>query len=360
MFCIAAFIVLAILGIFSARYRQLAGRAWQCVIKKLTFKKCDINFAEEVKGKLLGRLIISHPGLARFLNKWIDFLALVFVVLSVWSLLYVAVAGLNLFVYDTCKPQSGQSCSLSGEACTIGRQELGFWGSVKANQEGTWLKQEFGDLWQTVSLVPSRLKSWDATKYLSPKPTYYYPFDQVKPVAIEIIDPGCKYCAELFKNIKQSGFENKYNLSYIVYPIQDPDTLNGWHFANSNVVASYLEAVKEVMPNTPVGNVAPDWQILEKIFTGKDSHGQPWQSQFNLIFNEQQATVVIQQFLKEAGYSESQIDQINTFSQSLQVKARLDRQREIVEKEVQTVKIPTILFGGRRYDRVIGADKLTK
>ena len=50
--------------------------------------------------------------------------AFVFVVLSIWSVVYVAHAGLNLWVYDTCDPSSAESCSLSGEACGVGQETL--------------------------------------------------------------------------------------------------------------------------------------------------------------------------------------------------------------------------------------------
>lgn len=35
-----------------------------------------------------------------------------------------------------------------------------------------------------------------------------------------------------------------------------------------------------------------------------------------------------------------------------------EKEKEIVEERIRTIKIPTIMFDGRRYDRVIGEEKL--
>ena len=52
MFCIAAFIILALISIFSARYRKLAKKAWSCTLRRVTLRPCDTSFKEETKNKL--------------------------------------------------------------------------------------------------------------------------------------------------------------------------------------------------------------------------------------------------------------------------------------------------------------------
>jgi hypothetical protein len=353
MVCIAAFIVLCILGIFSARYRALAAEAWGCVAKRITFRPCDVNFGERIKGKILGKIVLSHPRTYRLLSKWFDFLAFVFVILTIWSLLYVVIAGMNYIVYDTCNPQNSQSCSLGGEACSIGQANVGFIGSIATNQELTWAKTEWTQIGTTISLLPSAFKDWKATDYISADNTYYNAYSQSKPTALEIIDPGCVYCGKLFANIKTSGFENKYNLTYILYPIPDAQNPNGYKFANSYLMASYVEAAKSVQPANPVSSVAPDWQLLEKIYTEPGA-----QSLLDYSYNSSQTTAWLQQSLKEIGYSDQQIAQIATDSGSPAVQQAIATQRSIVEKKIQTVKIPTIIFGGHRFERVIDASQL--
>lgn len=353
MVCIAAFIVLCVLGIFSARYRALAAEAWNCVARRVTFRACDTNFGERIKGKLLGKIVFSHPRLYRILGKWFDFLAFVFVILTIWSLLYVLVAGMNYVVYDTCNPQNSQSCSLGGEACSIGQASVGFIGSVKTNQEWTWAKTEWKQIGTTISLLPSALKNWKATDFVNSDSTYYYKYDASKPTAVEAIDPGCVYCGKLFANIKTADFESKYNLTYVLYPIPNPQTASGYKFTNSYLMATYVEAAKSVAPANPVSNEAPDWQLLEKIYTEPGA-----QSMLDYSFTASQASDWLKQSLKEIGYSDQQITQIDAAASSQTVKQAIADQRATVEQKIKTVKIPTIIFGGHRFERVIDAKQL--
>ncbi len=358
MFCIAAFIIFAILGIFSAKYRSLAKKAWGCTLRKMTFRPCDINFQEEAKARLLGKLIITKPRLARFLDRWIGVFASVFVILSVWSLLVVFNSGLNLLVYDTCNPNNAESCSLAGEACGVTSGKPGFWLSAKEGQVIAWAKDGVVTFGETITMIPNRFKKWNPEEFISNSNSYYKAYNTNKPVALEIIDPNCKFCAKLFGNIKDTKFADKYNLTYLVYPIPDTRQNNGYRFPNSKMVASYLEAVKMyplLSLNTPA-----DWQILERIFTGKDSDNVDYQIKFNTMYTATEAENVIISWLKDMGYSEEKIEKIRQAVYSDEVKQSLARQKEIVEDQIKTIKIPTIMFDGRRYDRAVGPEKLIK
>lgn len=358
MFCIAAFLVFAILGIFSASYRPLVAQAWHCVLRRVTFKPCDINFAEEVKGRLIGKLVVRHPGFARFLNRWIDWLALIFVVLSVWSALYLLNAGLNLWVYDTCNPTNVESCSLSGEACGIDQSSIGFIDALQQGKLGTWVANPFIHFAETVSRIPDRLKRWEPKDYFGPTATTYYPSDPAKPDALEILDPGCKYCRELFGTMKQVGFEKTRNLSYLLYPIQKTGT-GGYKFAHSPLVAAYVEATKLVPLRQNPSGVAPDWQLLEKIFGEKPDRSVDWQTYFNIGATRDEVQAALQQFLQEIGYTRAEVRQIDDLAASEGVQSALQAQRVIVESKLRTIKIPTLLFGGRRFDRAVDADTLS-
>jgi hypothetical protein len=96
MFCIVAFAVLAILGIFSASNRELAKEAFDCVLRRVTLRPCTTGFDEKMKAKILGVVIVRSEGAARFLNKYFEPLSWVFFLLflasSIWS-----VRGLYLF-----------------------------------------------------------------------------------------------------------------------------------------------------------------------------------------------------------------------------------------------------------------------
>jgi hypothetical protein len=355
MFCIAAFVVFVVLGIFSAKYRILAKKSWHCVAKKITFRPCDVGFKEEAKNILIGKLVFTKPRLAKFLDKWIEVFATVFVVLSVWSLVVVLQGGLNLFVYDTCSPKNVESCSLGGESCGISLGQQTFIEAVKNMDVLTWAKDEVLFFVDTLSRVPNRFKSWNPEEYIDERSTYYNTYDSQKQIALEIIDPGCNFCGKLFNNIKSVGFENKYNLTYIPYVILDPTTPSGFKFPNSSLVTSYLEAVKL----NPIESITPaDWQILEKLFLEKDNDGILHQEKFNFLYSKEEAESVLTSWLKDIGYTDSEISEIQNTSKSDLVRGIMEEQRRIVEEQIRTIKIPTIIFDGRRYDRVIGEEKL--
>ncbi|HWE53431.1 MAG TPA: hypothetical protein VG273_26800 [Bryobacteraceae bacterium] len=358
MFCIASFVVLFVCGIFSAAYRELARKAWHCVLRRVTFRPCDINFAEEMKGKLLGKIILFHPRLARFLDRWIDWFAWLFAILSVWSLAAVSLAGLNLLIYDTCDPQRSENCSLSGEACSISTYTPGFIDLAKQGHPLQWFITEADTLSTTVGLIPQRFKTWKPEDYIPAGKTTWRPFDPQKPWALEVVDPGCSACASLFANIKAAGFENRYNLTYLAFPIPDPASPSGYKFMHSYLLATYLEALKQVQPARATGSVPPDWRLLEKLYTGVDSEGVKWQQRFNLKFDADEARRALDAFCAEFGYSEQQRAQIAILAQSKEIAAILHAHKIVVEKQLRTVKIPTILFGGRRYDRVVTPARL--
>lgn len=78
MFCILSFVVLSILGIFSASNRALAKEALSCVGRRVTFRPCDTGFDEKIKAKILGKTINYSEKLTRFFNKYFEALAWVF------------------------------------------------------------------------------------------------------------------------------------------------------------------------------------------------------------------------------------------------------------------------------------------
>lgn len=356
MFCIVAFVIFGILSLFSAHYRTLAKKAWGCVLRKITLKPCDISVQEEIKSRLIGKFILTRPRLAKFIDRFAEAFSWAFVILSVWSLMVVVSSGLNLFVYDTCNPNNPESCALAGGGCGITSGKPGFWLSLKEGQVFAWAKEEVLTFGETVSRIPNRLKAWNPQEYVTDSNTYYKAFDQTKPTALEIIDPSCKFCAKLFSNIEKTSFADRYNLTYLVYPILDSKQSNGFRFAHSWLIASYLEAVKRY----PLRNatVSADWQILAKVFSGKDTDNVAYQIKFNTVYTAEEAEDRLLVWLAEMGYSESQLNKIKQESRSEEVKSSLARQKTIVEEQIQTIKIPTIMFDNRRYDRAVEPEKL--
>ena len=116
MFCIIAFVILAILGIFSASNRVLAKEALDCVFRRVTLRPCNTGFDEKMKAKILGSVITRSETAARLINKNFELLSWIFFILmlgsSIWALrgvyLFYVTGSCNgltrlLFVYLTRK-----------------------------------------------------------------------------------------------------------------------------------------------------------------------------------------------------------------------------------------------------------------
>lgn len=355
MFCIATFIVFGILAIFSASHRPLAAKAWHCAWRRVTLRPCDVSFGEEMRGKIAGRLFRLHPRLAGWFDRWADWLSFAFVALSVWSLLYVANAGLNLWVYDTCDPRAAESCSLGGEACGVETESLGLFVAVREGKLAEWATGPFVRLGETLSRIPDRLKTWNAEDFLAPTATFRSPRGETKPYALEVIDPGCTFCKKLTAHMREAGALEMLNVSYLLYPIPTPDGKT--KFPHSTLVASTIEAAKRV----PLRNGEPgDWLLLEKIFEDVPGESVDLQTRINMGMTDSDARAEMRRLLGVIGYSATDVERIVSLAASDDVAHSLDEQRMIVEERIRTVKIPTLLIGGRRYDRVIDVDKLQK
>lgn len=348
MLCIASFFVFALLGIFSATHRKLAGKAWYCLGKKLTFRPCDINFNEELKGKLLGKMIFTHPRLAKFLDRWIDWLALLFVILSLWSLFAVALAGLNLWVYDTCNPHEVESCSLGGEACGIGSGQLTFIDAVQTGDLGGWAWGHVSTFGETISRVPDRFTYWDTDNLVFEDTTYYQGYDANKPVMVEVIDPSCRFCAKQFRELKAHGKDDAYNIAYVLYPI--PDVKNGGEkFPHSLQLAALIRALAAYSEGR---NRQFDWDFLTVLFTQKTANGLYYGEEF-VVASRVDADQLINEILEEIGLlPEERLDMVNR-SLDAQWQQAVQERRDEVEATMRIRKIPTLFYEGKRFDRVV-------
>lgn len=360
MFCIAAFIVLGIVAIFSASYRPLAAKAWHCVGRRVTLRPCDIDFSEEMKAKIIGKLVFTHPRLAKFLSRWIEWISFAFVILSVWSLLTVINSGLNLWVYDTCYPQNAESCSLGGEACGVQQTRLGILEAVEEGRLVEWTTGPFIRLGQTLSRIPDRLKTWNAQDYLGPTPSFYAPRDDAKPYALEIIDPGCHFCKKLTGNLLSADVMEKANVSYLLYPIPVGST-GATKFPHSTLVASVIEATKRVKPAHASGALSADWQLIERVFAPQaPGEKADLQTRINIGMTRADAQASMRELLAQIGYAPDQVEQVMQLAGADQVRQSLAEQKRIVEQVVRTIKIPTLILNGRRYDRVVDVPTLQR
>jgi len=351
MFCIAAFIILAIISIFSASHRKLAKQAFSCTLHRVTLRPCDSSFKEDTKNKILSHVANKTPKLVKAADIGIEIASFLLVILTIWSLFVAIESGLNLFVWGTCNPSNASSCSLSAETCSIDKIQKSFWDLTMEGKPYQWFINEAQGFGNTVANIPTRLQTWDANNYLPKNATYLQARDNTKPTALEIIDPGCLVCGRLFGNIKQSNFAAKYNLSYIAYPIKNPSEDGKYKFKNSYIITTYLEAMKL----NPLTNqkTPTDWQILERIYTWKNKEGIPYQIKINSSLNTSQTISLLKIWMKDIGYNEAQIDRITNDANSEKIANIIKSNQKIVETQVKTVSIPTIIFNGRRHDGLV-------
>ncbi|MBN9176929.1 MAG: hypothetical protein J0I43_06135 [Microbacterium sp.] len=355
MVCIVAFFVVLVLSAVSAKYRKLLGKAWGCFSRRVTFRACDTSFRDDVKTSMLAPLAIRAPRLVKPASIAIEVLAWLMVLSLVVSLYLLGRSGLNLFVYGTCDKQDTQACTLAAQACSIGGSEPGFWESVGHGDVLGAFGREFASVGDTISTIPSRLREWDAAEFASPDATYLGGYVAGRPVALEVLDPGCRFCAELFRNMRASGFDETHNVTYIAYPI---DGGFGPKFANSPLIASYLTAIRawEAAHGTTTAETG-DWYILEQLFTTVADDGRSTQEWMNAATPEE-ATARLQEWLSADGYAADAVAQIAVLAASPETAATLRAGRTVVEDDIRTVAIPSLIAGGRLHSGLVDVDAL--
>ncbi|MDR1032775.1 MAG: hypothetical protein LBL84_02040 [Candidatus Nomurabacteria bacterium] len=366
MVCIAAFIILIlvsvpvlVLSIIGKRNKKVARmvgpyfkmfkKSWYCVGKRVTLQKCESTFKDEIKNSLLKRVIVKKPKLVKPLGIAIEVTAVLIVLVTIWSLLTAVKGGLALYVYGTCDVSNPSSCSLNvTEACSIDQEKPGFWESAATWQLPQYYANWFGELGEVITAIPSRLKHWDAAEYLPENATYLKSYDKNKPTALEVIDPGCSVCRQSFINITDSDFDDRYNLTYIAYPIPAAD---GYKFAHSYLVTSYLEAVR--LSEIQGDKQTTDWKIIKRMFTEFDAEDRQYQSAFNASYNAEEAERVLQSWLKDFGYTDEQVRETVDIAHSSKVKETIAAHQKIVDSDIKTKKIPTFIYDGRKHDGLL-------
>ena len=350
MVCVAAFIILClasvVVGILSIfrrdigkKYLKIFKKSWGCVGKKVTFQKCDTNFKDDVKNTILRKVVIKKPKLVKPLSITIEVLSVLIVIITAWSLVESAKAGLALWTLGTCNVEHPSSCSLGSGGCSID-------GDDDTNAFVRW----FEDWGEIFSAVPDKFRSWEVSE-----------FDFVtiaassngedKPGAIDIMDPGCEVCLRSFKTQLESGFFEKYNVKIVPFPILDGD--GSYKFANSKLITSYILAVDQqghpAEKEDSEGSSALN--IFRYIFLDKEKiDGIPhsYQDLFNNQYNAEQAEAKLKEWLAKDGYSEAEISEIEQRAKSEQISQQLEKNDNLV-KELHIKSIPSMIYDGRKH-----------
>ena len=107
--CIIALPVFALLGLFSLRYRMLAGEAFRCLFRTIQLKPCDTGLDQKIKSKFTMKLM-WWPAAARFFYKQFVLLSWVFVILMILSAAFTAYGLYNYVKYGNCNGEQGGIC----------------------------------------------------------------------------------------------------------------------------------------------------------------------------------------------------------------------------------------------------------
>lgn len=342
MVCIAAFIILCLVGIFVAflsifrrdigrKYWAVFKKAWGCVGKKVTLQKCETNFKDDVKNSLLSKVVLKHPKWVKPLGIAIEVSAVLIVIITVWSLIEAVKALLALWVFGTCNVSQPASCALGAEVCGIDAEEP----SNPLEWTGRWFS-EWGEIFAN---IPDRFHSWQAEDYLVEPYTFVTEYHDDKPLALDIFDPGCTVCLQSYRNQKSSGFFDDYNTVIMVYPIELPD--GSYKFNNSDLIARYMHAATLLDTDYAA-------RILDKLFTESDADGYNYQVAFGLMSRDE-AEQTLQSWLKSFGAKASEVKQISESASGEAVTDIMAKIKDTVEHKIHVKGIPTLIYNGKKH-----------
>ncbi len=356
MVCVAAFIILALVGVFVAAisifrpkvgkaYLKVLKKSWGCFGKKIRLQKCETGFKDDVKNSLLSRVVIRHPKWLKPLSVIIEVLAVVVVVVFVWAVLTSIKSLLALWALGTCNITKAESCALGAEVCSIDEAETdGFFEGI-----GRWFT-EWGEIFEA---VPDKFREYRAEDYdfsyisadsaadsADSSDSTGPGADESRAVAADILDPGCIVCAKSYAAQKAAGFFEKYEVRIVPFAIQDAE--NNYKFKNSEVAVRYILAAEEYRAGLGL-------TILDQIFTGRDADGISYLDLFNEDYSREEATATIEKWLREEGAHSKERAAIAGRAYSEEITAAMTKNREIVEKEIKVKGIPTLIYDGVRH-----------
>jgi len=343
MVCIAAFIILALIGIFVAlisifkpkigkAYLKALKKAWGCLWKKVRLQKCETGFKEDVKNTLLSRIMIKHPKWVKPLSILIEVLSIIIVVVAIWAILTAIKSLLALWALGSCNVTKPSACSLGAEICSIDESEP----TNPIEATGRWFT-EWGEIFEA---IPDKFKTYNADEYNFNYITVNINETEGLKTAIDIFDPGCSVCMMSYRNQKEVGFFDSYNVRLVPFAIQDAD--NNYKFKNSALVVRYMFAAEQVRSGASL-------TIIDNLFTKEDENGVSYQNLFNEEYTNEEAKKIIHSWLKETGIKDREIEKIDFISQYEEITTKMSENREIIEKEIKVKGIPTMIYNGKKH-----------
>lgn len=343
MVCIAAFIILVVVGIFVAiasifkpklwkAYTSALGKAWGCLWKKVRLQKCETGFKENVKNSLLSRVMLKHPKWVKPLSILIEILSVVLVIIVVWAILTAVKSLLALWALGSCNVTKPSACSLGAEVCSIDESEP----TNALEATGRWFT-EWGEIFEA---IPEKFKTYNPEDYDFNYISISGDESSDLPIAVDIFDPGCSVCMNSYRNQKNAGFFDNYNVRLVPFAIQDAD--GNYKFKNSAIIVKYMFAAEQLKSGASLS-------IIDKIFTEKDEDGVSYQNKFNEDYSDEEARAQIESWLREAGFRSSSIAEIREMIDYPEISEKITENKMIVEDQLKVKGIPTMLLDGKKH-----------
>ena len=343
MVCIAAFIILALIGIFVAAisifkpqvgkaYLKMFKKAWGCLWKKVRLQKCETGFKEDVKNTILSRVIVKHPKWVKPLSIVIEVVSVLIVIITVWAILTAIKSLLALWALGSCNVTKPSACSLGAEVCSIDESEP----SNVFEATGRWFT-EWGEIFEA---IPDKFRSYSAEDYNFNYVTTSDGQSSEKPKAVDIFDPGCSVCMASYRNQKAAGFFDNYDVRLVPFAIQDAD--DTYKFKNSEIVVRYMFAAEQTKSGLAL-------IMLDHIFTEKDEDGDSYQALLNNVYSEDDVTNLIKSWLKKEGLKKEDLEKIREIAYSEETTTKMTENREIVENQLKIKGIPTTIYDGKKH-----------
>lgn len=343
MVCIAAFIILAIIGVFVAvisifkpkigkAYWKMFKKAWGCLWKKVRLQKCETGFKEDVKNTLLSRVIVKHPKWVKPLSMIVEIISVIIVIVAVWAILTAVKSLLALWALGTCNVTKPEACTLGSEVCSIDQDEP----DNLLEATGRWFT-EWGEIFEA---IPDKFTNYDAAKYdfnyISVNPSE----GADKPIAVDIFDPGCLVCMMSYKNQKEAGFFDNYDVHLVPFAIQDPN--GNYKFKNSGIIVRYLFAIEQLRSGAAIN-------LLERIFTEKNEDGILYQNVFNEDYSEAQAREKLEEWIIEDGFNSDGLEELRDIVAYPETTEKMNENREIIDRQLHIKGIPTFIYDGKKH-----------
>ena len=343
MVCIAAFIILALIGVFVAiisifkpkvgkAYWKMFKKAWGCLWKKVRLQKCETGFKDDVKNTLLSRVIVKHPKWVKPLSIIIEIISVVIVIVAVWAILTAIKSLLALWALGSCNVTKPSACSLGAEVCSIDESEP----TNVFEATGRWFS-EWGEIFEA---IPDKFHEYKAEDYDFNYITINNDKNTNKPIALDIFDPGCSVCMVSYKNQKNSGFFEKYDVHLVPFAIQDAD--DGYKFKNSEIIVKYMFAIEQLRSGTAI-------ELIDKIFTEKDMDGISYQNLFNEGYSREEAVEKIEEWIMETGFDQDGLLEIRKIVSYPEIEDKMKENRDLVENSLRVKGIPTMVYDGKKH-----------